>query len=261
MSGRGGVAGAVMLALAGVIAAPVAVTVAPTPGAPGAGPAKRVERILFIGNSLTFANDLPRMVRDVVEYGTDVTVEYDAVAFPDFSLEDHWNDDRARRALLARRWTRIVMQQGPSASAEGRRVLREYAQKFADLAKDRGARVALYMVWPSRARLGDIDAVIESHRLAAADSGSEAVPVGHAWREVLRQDPSFPLYADDGFHPSRVGTYLAALVFREWLTGEPSAGITRAWRGARGLRLSEAHAAILEGAAFRAAVDLDPAPH
>ncbi|MBL8142066.1 MAG: hypothetical protein JNM38_13205 [Acidobacteria bacterium] len=253
MSRRGGVVEAVMLALAGVIAAQGCVTVASTSGSPGGAPAKRVERILFIGNSLTFANDLPRMVRDVVEHGTNMTVEYDAVAFPDFSLEDHWNDGRARRALQSGQWTLVVMQQGPSASAEGRQVLREYATKFAELGKHRGARSALYTVWPSRSRLGDIDAVIESHRLAAQDAGAGIVPVGVAWRGALREDPSLPLYADDGFHPSRVGTYLAALVFREWLTGEPPGGFTRTWR--RPPPLAPPVASLLEDAAHLAVRD------
>jgi hypothetical protein len=213
-------------------------------------PAARTERILFIGNSLTYTNDLPRMVRDAVAHGSGVVVDTGTVAFPDFSLEDHWNDGRARRALQSGRWTIVVMQQGPSAGAEGRRVLREFAQKFAALARARGARAALCTVWPARPRLGDFDAVIESHRLAARDAGGEAVPVGAAWRDVLAQDPSLALYASDGLHPSRVGTYLAALVFREWLTGEPSTGFTGTWRGAP--RLARPQASLLENAAHRA---------
>lgn len=216
-------------------------------------PAARTERILFIGNSLTYSNDLPRMVRNVAAHGTDVAVQTETLAFPDFSLEDHWNDGRARRALESGHWTIVVMQQGPSASAEGRQVLRDYASKFAALGKIRGARSALYTVWPSRSRLSDLDAVIESHRLAAQDAGAGIVPVGVAWRAALREDPSLPLYADDGFHPSRAGTYLAALVFREWLTGEPSGGFTRTWR--RAPRLAPPQASLLEDAAHRAARD------
>ena len=213
---------------------------------------RRTERILFIGNSLTYVNDLPRTVREVVAQGTNVTVHTETVAFPDFSLEDHWNDGRARRALQSGRWTVVVMQQGPSAGADGRRVLREFAGRFAGVAKQRGARVALYTVWPSRARLGDIDAVIESHQLAAHDAGGEVVPVGVAWRDVLAADASAPLYADDGFHPSRAGTYLAALVFRAWLTREPVAGVTKDWRGATRLGLKPAGVQLLEAAANRA---------
>lgn len=233
------------------VAMAAAAVIAAAPLALGSAP--RTERLLFIGNSLTYTNDLPRMVREVTTHGTDVTVHTETVAFPDFSLEDHWNDGRARRALVSGRWTLVVIQQGPSASVEGRQLLREYATRFAALATTRGARTALYTVWPSRSRLGDIDAVIESHRLAAQDAGAGIVPVGVAWRGALREDPSLPLYAGDGFHPARAGTYLAALVFREWLTGAPCGGITRTWR--RAPRLAPPQASLLEDAAHRAVQD------
>ncbi len=56
-------------------------------------------RILFIGNSLTFAKDLPSMVQRLggSEPGRTVTVA--SVAFPDFSLEDHWSQGDALAAI------------------------------------------------------------------------------------------------------------------------------------------------------------------
>ena len=38
------------------------------------------------------------------------------------------------------------------------------------------------------------------------------LPVGEAWRSAWRIDPNIALYGPDGFHPSLMGTYLAALV-------------------------------------------------
>jgi hypothetical protein len=212
----------------------------------------RVERVLFIGNSLTFANDLPRMVQEVANDVAGLRVSCESVAFPNFSLEDHWADGRAQQKLMSGHWTLVVMQQGPSAGAEGRTVLRKYGKRFAAVATARGARVAMYTVWPSRARYGDMVRVIESHALAAQDAGGSVVPVGHAWRTALQHDPALPLYDGDGFHPSRTGTYLAALVFREWLTGQASGGFTSSWPGARKLRLNAAQSAILERAAHEA---------
>lgn len=217
------------------------------------------ERILFVGNSLTFANDLPRKVRELSEHHTAAHVESAAVAFPNFSLEDHWNDGRARRRLLSGSWTLVVMQQGPSGGAEGRRVLRTYAKRFGELAKSRGARVALYQVWPARQRLADLDAVIESHVIAAREAGGSVIPVGAAWRLALRRNPGIPLYGRDGFHPSPAGTYLAALVFRRWITGAPSRGVTGTWRGGRQLSLSPDDGALLEEVS-EAVVDLNPKP-
>jgi hypothetical protein len=53
----------------------------------------------------------------------------EAVAKPDFSLEDHWRDGTARQAI-ARGWDVVVLQQGPSAQPASRRLLIEYVTRF-----------------------------------------------------------------------------------------------------------------------------------
>lgn len=45
------------------------------------------------------------------------------------------------------------------------------------------------------------------------------LPVAAAWRTAWRRDPSLELYGPDGFHPSELGTALAALVVYAGLTG------------------------------------------
>lgn len=53
-------------------------------------PAKAL-RVLFIGNSLTYSNDLPSIVEAFAKVTGQRAFAYKAIAFPDFSLEDHWN--------------------------------------------------------------------------------------------------------------------------------------------------------------------------
>ena len=105
----------------------------------------------------------------------------------------------------------VVLQQGPSAT-EGRPSLLEYSQLFANEIVAAGGRPALYMVWPSQARFFDFDGVSDSYQTAAAQVGGVLFPAGEAWRAAWAQDPALELYGADGFHPSEMGTYLAALV-------------------------------------------------
>ena len=51
-------------------------------------------RVLFVGNSLTQANDLPLMV-SALAAGFGVQIQGTDVSQGGFSLEDHWNDRRA----------------------------------------------------------------------------------------------------------------------------------------------------------------------
>jgi hypothetical protein len=152
-------------------------------------------------------------------------VDATAVTTNNFSLEDHWNQGPARATVAKGGWSVIVLQQGPSALPESRALLRDYAKRFAADAAHVGARTALYMVWPSKARERDFDAVSRSYALAAQDVGGTVLPAGDAWREAWRRDPSLALYADDGFHPSVMGSYLAALTIWRGLSAESLIGL------------------------------------
>ena len=178
-------------------------------------------RVLFIGNSLTYSNDLPGMVA-AIGRGEGRAIAVEVIARPDFSLEDHWQQGDARRAIARGGWTVVVLQQGPSALPESRRLLVDYAGRFAREIAQSGARTALYMVWPSIGRRGDFPAVSASYAAAADTLNGVLMRAGDAWREAFRLDPTLQLYGPDGFHPSRLGTQLAALVVYEQLTGFPA---------------------------------------
>lgn len=176
-------------------------------------------RILFIGNSLTYANDLPAMVCGLARSAGRQSV-CESIARPDYSLEDHWQD-RQTRAVISRGWDVVVLQQGPSALPESRRLLIAYAKRFDGEIRKAGARTAFYMVWPSQARRGDFAGVSQSYAAAAKEVKGVLLPVGDAWRAAWAADSKTPLYGADGFHPSVSGTYLAALVIYAGLFGEP----------------------------------------
>ncbi len=182
-------------------------------------------RVLFIGNSLTAANDLPATVETLSRARGDLTVEATAITANNFSLEDHWNQGSARATVAKGNWSFVVLQQGPSALPESRVLLREYARRFAGEARKTGARTALYMVWPSKARSRDFDAVSESYALAARDVDGVLIPAGDAWREVWRRDPQTALYGSDDFHPSALGSYVAALTVWRALSGASVVGL------------------------------------
>lgn len=184
-------------------------------------PAPAPERILFIGNSLTYENDLPGMVCQLARsVGRKLVCE--SLALPDYGLEQHWQSGKARTLIATGQWDVVVLQQGPSALPESRRVLVDYTRRFDAEIKKAGARTALYMVWPSRQRRGDMEGVSQSYREAAKAVDATLLPVGDAWRAAWAANPDLPLYAADNFHPSGVGTYLAALVVYRHLMAGPA---------------------------------------
>ncbi|HEV2902639.1 MAG TPA: SGNH/GDSL hydrolase family protein [Gaiellaceae bacterium] len=187
-------------------------------------------RVLFLGNSLTATNDLPAAVAQIAQRAGR-RLEYRTIAPGGYALEDHWNQGEARAALAGGRWDVVVMQQGPSALPESQANLREWATHWAAEARARGVRPALLTVWPESYRRSALTEVIASYRRAAAGAKADLLPGGDAWRRAWHCAPGTALYGPDGFHPSELGTYTAALVvygrlFRApLLGGTPSAGV------------------------------------
>jgi len=180
--------------------------------------------VLFIGNSLTAANDLPQLVQRIAR-AAGVPIDVASVAKPNFSLEDHWNDGAASRVIASRRWDVVILQQGPSALPESRVLLIDAARRFDAAIRASHARPALYMVWPSSQRSTDFPGVSESYRAAAHAIDGLLAPAGDAWRAAWRRDPKLALYGSDGFHPSQSGSVLAAMTIVRCVAGRLPASI------------------------------------
>jgi hypothetical protein len=171
-------------------------------------------KVLFIGNSLTYANDLPAMLRAVAAQAgkTLVTAQ---VTEGDFALEDHYRAGVAQ-AEIAKGYQLVILQQGPSAEESSQANLLRWATRFDPIIRGSGARPALYMVWPELERIGRFEDVHDSYSNAALAIDAMFIPGGEAWRASWQIDPALKLYGPDDFHPSTLGTYaIAASMFAE----------------------------------------------
>jgi hypothetical protein len=182
--------------------------------------------VLFIGNSLTQANDLPGMVDALSDAAGIDRFRYAEVTIGGSSLQDQWADGRAVDAIEGSRWDVVVLQQGPTSFESSRLNLLQYADSFARKIREHGGRPALYMVWPDLAFNNEWDAVARSYTDAAVAVDGMLFPAGKAIRDIFTAEPGIPVLAADNFHPSRAGSYLAALVIIGGLTGESTEGLS-----------------------------------
>jgi hypothetical protein len=210
-------------------AAAVLVVLLACVAAGGAGAQPRHLRVLFVGNSLTATNDLPSAVAAIARGVGHTAIDVRIVAPGGYALEDHWANGPALDALRSGRFDVVVLQQGPSSLPDSRVNLIEWTKRWADEARAHGTRPAVLTVWPERERFSVFADVVRNYRDAARGAGALLLPAGQAWRNAFRRRASIGLYGPDAFHPSRLGTYLAALVAYTGLTGElpralPAAG-------------------------------------
>jgi hypothetical protein len=219
-------------------------------GSPSAGARAEAKplRVLFVGNSLTSTNDLPERVASLAD-AAGRALEVRAVTFDGFSLEDHWARGDARGELATRSWDAVILQQGPSALPESQIHLREWAARFAAFARAAGARPGLLGVWPESHRRAALGEVITSYRKAAQSARADLFPAGAAWRAAWACNRRVQLYGKDGFHPSKLGTYVAALVVYGRLFRAPvlSTSLNEAGASPRTSRALQAAAATALG--------------
>ncbi|MGZ8516288.1 MAG: hypothetical protein ACXWWD_03015 [Chitinophagaceae bacterium] len=167
-------------------------------------------KILFIGNSLTYTNNLPALVQEIGRHDS-VNIRFTSLSFPNYSFEDHWNEGQIQKEIEDGKYDFVVAQQGPSAMPDSRVLLIEYSKRISELCKNSKTRFCLYTVWPAKARSFDHDGVIVSYKKAAEQTSAVFAPAGLAWKEAWKINPDLQLYGPDNFHPSTAGSLLAAM--------------------------------------------------
>jgi hypothetical protein len=183
-------------------------------------------RVLFIGNSLTYYNDLPNMFAQLARSGKH-KVEVGMYAQGGWALEDHVKSAESTNAINSQKWTYVVLQEQSAIPAvEGWRSYNMFpaARTLVGQVRNMGATPLFYLTWARRAGFPEYgmygyesmqDQVNNGYYAIAGELGVPVVPVGSAWRLALAEHPELSLFLDDGNHPTEQGSYLAACVFYE----------------------------------------------
>lgn len=183
---------------------------------------RRVERLLFIGHSRTYYNDMPSMVAKMSRSADgDVRYDVEMIAFAGATAEDHWKSAKTRAALDGSDWDRLVLQPDfvwrndvPGSSG-----LFVYGKQILGVGAAR-SQPAIISDWTFRRRFyeknnwgrSDHYELSQSHYHAlASETGSQLVDVARVWERIRDQELPFSLYKDDD-HPTLEGSYLVALV-------------------------------------------------
>lgn len=193
-------------------------------------------RVLFLGNSYTYVNDLPAVFRNIARAGGR-KVETGVVAMGGETLADHAASPQSVGAVRDSHWQFVILQeQSEIPSIESARASGMYpaVRSLVDIIRTAGATPVLLQTWAHRDGWSDrgldyraMQAAIDAGYAAIGDElGVAVAPAGQAWETVLRQDPTIALWQADGSHPSTAGTYLAACVLYARVFGVSPVGIS-----------------------------------
>jgi hypothetical protein len=224
-------------------------------------PAASTLRVLFIGNSYTFVNDLPGTLHALaLAAGSDPAIEVSSVTVGGYTLQQHWDGPDARPAIARGGLTHVVLQDQSVEPASDPTAFAASARLFTDAIAAAHATPVLYETWARKAGdaiyaspwAGDTpdkmqDLLLAAYGAAVTEGSAELAPVGEAFRETWTLHPGIDLYQSDGSHPTPAGTYLAACVFYDVLAGHAFVAT-----GAVPAGVSAADASVLRGVAAHA---------
>ena len=222
------------------------------------GAEKGAIRVLFVGNSLTYWNEMPWMVEQISAKGTPKL----STAFAGgsgMSLRQQWQSAKTLRTIREQEWNYVVLQ-GQSSEAERNQA--EFARYGALLdaeVRKRGAKTVFFLTWANRGR--PQGPVTDRYRFLAKSRGALVAPVGVAWQELAKK--GLDLYDGSGVHPNLGGTYLSACVFYALFTGKSPVGLPHEFdvdfdidefyrRGLESEKISAADALAIQRAAWAA---------
>ena len=85
--------------------------------------------ILFVGNSLTYTNNLPKLVEATAK-AKDITIKTQTIALPNYALIDHWNEGKVQKEIQTKQYDYVIVQQGPSSQKFGKEILINYGKRI-----------------------------------------------------------------------------------------------------------------------------------
>ncbi len=187
--------------------------------------AKKSARILYVGNSFTTRNDLPKMLSELAGAGSGVALAHEVIAAGGASLRRHWNTGRPQDVIAKGRWDHVVLQEQSTLPFKNTVRFHENVREFAPAVAEAGATLVLYLTW-ARANTPETQKTISDAYLdIGRETGATVIPAGVAWQEFLKKHDEPVLHDKDKSHPTVAGTFLAACCFYATLFGGDPVGL------------------------------------
>lgn len=177
-------------------------------------------RVLFIGNSHTYFNDMPYIFKKICEEnGIDTEVTMLARGYK--GLDYHCKEPQTRFNILYGNYNYVILQHLQSGFDKD--ILLSSAEelkKYIDTVK---AVPVLYMPWTLKSERDKQEYMTSGYFEAGEKLGIQVAPVGVVWWKYFDKFPAEHLYFTDDKHPSELGSALAAITIFKTVFGRTPA--------------------------------------
>ena len=170
-------------------------------------------RILMLGNSFTFVNDMPAMLAGLT--GAEVVHHTRGGA----RLAEQLNPKtkmgaKTLEALEKERWDYVVLQEHAHPFGPEEEFLNS-ATALNKMIREAGSTPVIYECWAKKDEPELQDHMNQVHRHVAEEIGALIAPVGENWWTYKKSWPNLEMYDADGAHASCAGSDFAAKLIWE----------------------------------------------
>lgn len=169
------------------------------------------QKILFIGNSLTYTHNVPAQFVDIAKAQDSNTKLYiKQLVYPNYTLRDHWNRKEAQKVIRSQNWDYVILQGHSSSPIQDPKTLIKYINLFDQIIKEQKAKTVLYATWTDSDRLERHENIVKVFRYISSQPNMILAPVGEAVFLAWKKYPNLKLLQVDKHHPTPTGSYLVA---------------------------------------------------
>ena len=183
-------------------------------------------KVLFLGNSHTYYNDMPLLFQEICrDRGKEVEVRM--IAQSGVTYRWHLNHMiELRFELMYGGYDFLVMQQAAHGAPPTKEETHRDGHEIAEMARRFGTVPIQTVPWAEKKFPEHQAGMYEIFESFAEKENIRLNPVGRIFEEVSRSHPEINMYWTDGEHASPYGTYATALCAYAAIFGESVADVT-----------------------------------
>lgn len=181
-------------------------------------------KVLFLGNSHTFYNDMPQIFAEICkERGKNVEVQMQA--HPGVTYGWHYSHFvELRFSLMYGNLDYIVMQQAAHSPCPSKKETMEDAGKIINLARKYGVTPVQIMPWAEKKEPAHQKVMYDTFYSLSKKYNIKIAIAGNVFEDVFYNHPEIDMYWYDGRHASPYGSYTVAMsvysaIFNESVKG------------------------------------------
>lgn len=170
-------------------------------------------RILFVGNSHTFYNDMPELFRELCEADGETQVEVAMQAHGGVTYGWHYTQKwELRFALLHGRYDYVIYQQAAHSPCPSKEETLADGTAIIQQARAAGVTPIVTIPWAEKRDPAHQLDMYDIYDTLQEKTGVLCSPVGQVFERTSKERPDIDLYWLDGEHCSPYGSYVNACV-------------------------------------------------